>query len=159
MTPKVFSILNKLYISFAAIVLMILAIIGYKGVRNEFMVREAFNRAHENLEKIGKYNPIRGKLNLLESRELTGLESSRRRFPEEGAAKPNIIFEEDELIDSTCFNESGYVRKPSSSYCSYPIYSFSRGEPYIAIGFYLGYMAVAALVMFLIRKWAIWLVK
>lgn len=170
---KIFSIINKLYISFCIVLLGLFVIVSYDQVSLEFKKKEFWIRAHEYLEFHGKYNPKSGSLTLDEARELIGLESNKREVKEisdfvdadlhktpKGHKPP--LNPTHYLIDSTCFDSSGYATgKVGSAFYSdcTTVSELSQGNLLKAILQYVGLFLGLIVVMFLARKWVLWLVK
>ena len=163
---KILRIINKLYVSIGVVVLAIILISGYYDVKKQIVDRTFFNRAHESLERIAKYNPQQGNLTLLEGRELVALEANRRMNPmplkddpkkgswKERAASVNPTYA---IIDSVCLNFDGSVNTIPDDLCA-PITIFEPGTPYEELLRYIGIFLGTALGLFLFRKWATWLI-
>lgn len=159
MKHKVLRIINKLYFSLSILILGGISVYGVLEIKDELYHANRFDKVHTYLEKIGKYNPQRPGLTLQESRELLTIESMERlekSFSTGTYVKPPF-HPIHSVLDNSCFDRDGDFREDPRQ--CLPLDHFSPGYP-VEDGFrFLGVFLGAALALFFIRRWVLWLVK
>lgn len=155
---RAISIVNRLYISICVVTLILIIGLTISSVSDEIQKTNVFERAHSKLEERLRYDPKRPGESLERSRELLASDAAIRDAIKK--VKPHAFDDEEDatndLIAAACFDSEGGLVSIKKR-CTH-IYNLHPGKPFKVLFQHLVLLLATIAAMFLLRKWATWVV-